>query len=211
MRKRDVVATNSHGTLTARLRMQTAPLHAEIELLLGLPSTIQDRKDYCRLLERFFGLYAPLERSFQLFDEWESVGLDLRSRNHAHRLSEDLTALGTNLSQVPHAPDEIIPELPTFAHALGALYVLEGSTLGGRIILRDLEARVRWKFSGATQFLNGRGAEAAPMWMSFRAALDSYGCAWPQRRDDVVSGAEHTYSAIVTWFTPFCELSCEPP
>jgi heme oxygenase len=190
-------------SLSASLRAQTAPLHAEVELLLGLPDVVQGKDDYGRLLGRFFGLYEPLERSFHLFDEWRCFGVDLANRNHSSCLVSDLLALGTDLSQVPRAPESIIPELPTFAHALGAFYVLEGSVLGGRMILRDLEARVGQQFAGATHFLGGRGEETAPMWKSFRAALDSFGRAKPQRRGDVLVGADRVFRSLLIWFTPF--------
>jgi heme oxygenase len=138
-----------------------------------------------------------------LFDEWRCLGVDLARRNHSCCLSSDLLALGTDFSQVPRAPESIIPVLPTFAHALGAFYVLEGSVLGGRMILRDLEARVGQQFAGATHFLGGRGEETGPMWKSFRAALDSFGRAKPQRRGDVLLGADRVFRSLLIWFTPF--------
>ena len=94
------------------------------------------------------------------------------------------------------------PDLPTFAHALGALYVLEGSTLGSRFILRDLETRIGAQIAGATRFLGGRGEAVRPMWQSFKAALDNFGREKPDLRADVVTGAERVFRAILVWFRP---------
>ena len=196
----DVAAVDPDGILSTRLRVGTAPLHAQIEALLGLPGTVRGRQDYCRLLGRFFGLYEPLERSFQRFGEWQDLALC--PCNHSPGLSRDLLALGTDPYRVPRTPPAMMPALPTFPHALGALYVLEGSALGGRIVLRDLELRMGQQIAGATCFLSGRGAATGPMWTSFRATLDCFGRAQPQVRGDVLIGAESVFRALLTWFAP---------
>jgi heme oxygenase len=198
----DIATIASDAALSAALRARTAPLHLRVEQLLGLPDAIADHWDYGRWLARLFGLYEPLERSFHAFDEWDRLGLPLDRRNPCARLSGDLLALGIDPHHVPRASLAMLPRLPTFPHALGALYVLEGSTLGGRMILRDLEARLGPQIVGAMCFLRGHGAETGPMWQSFRTALDRFGQASPRLREDVVAGAERTFDAILAWFTP---------
>ena len=200
MRTPALIRDDLDSALSVQLRSQTSSLHAQVELLLGLPGAVRDRQDFCRLLRRFFGLYEPLERSFRRFDEWDSLGIALGSRKHAPALSCDLSALATDPCRVPRVPPGILPELPTFPHALGALYVLEGATLGGRVILAELEARIGPQIAGATRFLNGRGAATGPMWTSFRGALDCFGRARPELRDDVLNGAEDVFGAILAWF-----------
>jgi hypothetical protein len=96
-------------------------LHTKIESVLGLPGSVRNIKDYCCLLERFLGLYEPLEQSIHGFDEWESNGLTLVGAVHSSRLSNDLLVLGTDLNRAPRAPPAVVPDLPTFPHALGAL------------------------------------------------------------------------------------------
>jgi heme oxygenase len=80
------------------------------------------------------------------------------------------------------------------------LYVLEGSTLGGRVILRDIEPRIGQQITGATQFLGGRGAAVSQTWQAFKTALDSFGYESSKLGPDVVSGAESVFRAITTWF-----------
>jgi heme oxygenase len=197
----------SAQSLSAQLRAQTAPLHREVEIKLGLPGTIGNRDEYLAWLARFFGLYEPLESSFADFCYWNALGLELRARNHCCCLVADLEALGANPHALPRADREVLPELPSFAHALGALYVLEGATLGGRVILRDLEARIGSVISGATRFFGGRSAAVVPMWTTFRSAVDGFGQERPELRADVVSGAERTFGSIKVWFAPLCAVS----
>ena len=190
--------------LSAQLRERTAPLHREIETLLRLPDTIRSRADYQDWLSRFLGLYDPLEGLFAAFSDWDSLGLSMSSRGHTSCLVEDLVALGIDPRDPPRADPALLPDLPTFAHALGALYVIEGATLGGRLILRDLEPRVGAPIAGATRFFGGRGETVGPMWQNFRAALDEFCLRQPRLCDDVVIGAERTFRAMLVWFAPFC-------
>ncbi len=189
--------------MPALLRAQTAPLHDQIEALLGLPAAICTRDDYVLWLARFLGLYEPLERALAGFPRWDTLGFASPLPRHSAWLAADLVALGADPAGVPRAPPGMLPDLPTFAHALGTLYVLEGATLGGRVILRDLVARIGVPITGATGFFGGRGQAAGPMWQSFRTALDAYGRENPGLCPDVVTGAERTFRALLAWFLPF--------
>ena len=190
--------------LSAQLRAQTAPLHAQIEALLGLPGSIRSRDEYCLWLGRFLGFYEPLERLLVAFPGWEAFGFALPARSQASCLASDLGALGADPRQASRVTSERLPALPTFAHALGAAYVVEGATLGGRIILRDLEMRTGVAPAGATQFFGGRGIATGQMWHSFQAALDAFGRAHASLCVDVVIGAQRTFRAMLAWFAPFC-------
>ena len=188
-------------SLSAQLRARTACLQQQAEIVLGLPGAIRTQHDYRACLGRFLALYAPLERSLATFDEWDSHNVQLPLPSHSACLAADLAVLGTDPAGISPAPIALRRHLPTFAHALGALYVLEGSTLGGRVILRDLEARIGPQIIGATQFFGGRAAAAGPMWQSFKAALDAFGCRQPYLGNNVVLGAESVFRAILAWFT----------
>jgi heme oxygenase (biliverdin-IX-beta and delta-forming) len=192
------------SSLSAQLRSQTARQHAQLESLLGLPGCIRTRDDYVLWLGRFLGVYEPLECSLAGFPEWEAFGFAPPPRTQASCLSDDLATLGADPRQVPRVAFELLPAVPTFAHALGARYVLEGATLGGRIILRDLNAQTGRAIAGATQFFGGRGKATGSMWHDFRGKLDIFGRAHPELRADVVTGAQRTFGAMSGWFIPFC-------
>ena len=185
--------------LSTMLRTRTACLHKQIEVQLGLPFAIQTLDDYRVWLSRFLGLYGPLEQALAGFTEWHDHGLTLP--NHSFRLGADLGAIGVDPAGVLQAPPALVPRLTSFAQALGAVYVLEGSALGGRVILRDINARVGTEITGATRFFGG-GAATDQTWQSFKTALDGFGHAFPGLRSDVISGAEGVFRAISAWFVP---------
>jgi heme oxygenase len=200
--------------LSIQLRIRTSCLHSQIEALLGLPAAIQTLDDYRGWLCRFLGLYAPLEHGLASFGAWSDHGLALPSPSHSACLAADLAVLGIDPAGVLRTPPALLPQLPTFAHAIGALYVLEGSTLGGRVILHDVERRIGTHLTGltgATQFFGGRASAVGLIWQRFKAALDAFGSARPYLSPDVISGAESAFRAIEAWFVPFCAVTASRP
>ena len=191
-------------SLSVQLRNQTASLHRQTERLLGLPGSIRTRDDYVAWLGRFFGLYAPLEQMLTKFAEWGTIGPALPLRSHSACIASDLASLKVELGRVQQISSAALPDLPTFPHALGALYVLEGATLGGRLILSDIEARLDAPIAGATQFFGGRGEQVGPIWQCFRERLNNFGNEHPKLSADVVVGAERVFRTMLAWFAPFC-------
>jgi len=101
------------------------------------------------------------------------------------------------------APYARIPALPTFAHALGARYVLEGSALGGKVILRNLRQRIGAEIDGATDFFGGVEPAPSSDWRVFKTALDRFADQHPECCKDVLTGAAETFRTLLDWFEPF--------
>lgn len=183
--------------LSLHLREETADLHHQVERILGLPNTITTLDEYRSCLERFYQFYRPLESSLRRFSDWHRFGLELPE--HAGWLALDLQALGLNPTDIDDAPQDSLPELPHFAHALGALYVMEGSTLGSQFILRHLTTVLGDEIAGTVAFFNGHGLRTGARWGIFRSSLDSYGVQHPETTLSVVHGAKATFEAIGNW------------
>ena len=85
---------------------------------------------------------------------------------------------GGSAAPQPAAAPEAPPPVGSLGEALGLLYVLEGSTLGGKVIRRQVEAS-GGDMAGLT-FLDPYGAQAGERWRSFLAVLDRAAGAEPE-------------------------------
>jgi heme oxygenase (biliverdin-IX-beta and delta-forming) len=177
-------------------------LHRYAEQKLGFPNTITNLTEYGSCLERFCRLYRPLEIDLASFTQWAAIGIELTERQHANRLARDLKALGKPLLQLANAPTVSLPILPEFPHALGALYVLEGSTLGSQFILRHLTNLLGDKIDAAKSFFCGHGEQTNDRWKEFRGSLDLFGVENQAEIPSVVLGAKRTFKAIADWMQP---------
>lgn len=87
------------------------------------------------------------------------------------RLTHDLGRLGAS-DRVDAVA--IAPPIDTAAQALGAAYVLRGSMLGGQIIARTLQDRLRLDRDCFT-YLRPDGAAAGESWRAFTTRLNAFG------------------------------------
>jgi heme oxygenase len=171
------------GTLRMRLRIETASWHDRVEAMADIPASIRTRGEYIDLLSSLYELHSSLESELatsSFHDAWQSVGVDVSAHRRAHLLAVDLRELKTttprSIASVPFA---------TFGHALGCLYVLEGSSLGGRTIaqlVRDTLGEV------PTTFFSGDSRSRPSPWVAMLGALTRFETRGGNG-DAVVSGA----------------------
>lgn len=151
--------------IIARLRDATGTAHARLEAALDLVERVADPGDRRWLVARFLALHDGAEARLA---PWLAghPGLELETRTRSSSIRADLALLGGALETgAPPAPG-----IGSLGQALGWLYVLEGSTLGGKTIHRALETR-RLDARGLG-FLNPYGAAAGERWRTFVAELD---------------------------------------
>jgi heme oxygenase len=188
--------------LSQELRMATHSLHQDVERALGLPEAIQSLADYIRCLRRFYQFYRSIETSFVSFTAWESAGIALEEYLRADRIAFDLEALGERprqMSQMSLAGSASLPLLPHFECAVGALYVVEGSSLGSQYILRHVVGVLGSQIDGADSFFRGRGAQTGVHWKQFCSLLDGYGIQHPDAAPLVIEGAAATFRSVGRW------------
>ena len=181
--------------LPSRLRRETADLHSAIETATGLPQTVCSRLDYQRLLTHLLGFHQAAESV--LADSrwntgWEEHGLDPRRHQRSHLIEDDLRAM-----QAPrHPPATAFTGINNFPGALGCLYVVEGSALGGRMIAPMIRAAIG---DVPLTFFTGSGRAHPSPWRAVIGALRQFGCG--SDCGDVVDGARTTYAAFERFAT----------
>ncbi len=177
--------------LRGNLRVATRGWHSRVEAAADLPASIRTHADYVDLLGRLYDLHAGFEIRLaeRKFDEsWRRIGVDLTRHNRAYLLAADLDALGTSAT----SRRALSPPLSTFGHALGCLYVLEGSSLGGSIVARFVRATIG---EVPTTFLTGIGRPDPAPWPMLCSALELFETLGGND-DAVISGACETFAAF---------------
>jgi len=181
------------GDIAARLRRDTAPEHAAIEAASGILHQGLTCDEYRKYLERWFGFLAPLEAELHRLGVWGELGLSPAERSKRQRLEGDLGELGSTVCALPLSG---LPELRELPEAVGSAYVIEGSTLGGRVLSRHVQSCL-----GADvprSFLEVYGPHTGERWQTFRAALSSYAVG-RDVQDRVVLGAKATFRTFTRW------------
>jgi len=181
------------GALLARLRTVTRPAHDKLEGTLGLLDERLGLDAYRRVLERFYGFWRGWEPQVAALFQ-DAAFLDPRRRMHL--LQADLATVGLSAHAVQMLPACPLPVLRGAAGALGSLYVMEGSTLGSRVIERNVERCLGLDGRCGCTYFAGYGAGTGRMWRSFLARLDQAPVADAER---VADGAVATFERLAWW------------
>ncbi len=185
-------------SLLEALRTGTALLHVALEKRLPFFTDQLDADWYQRLLQAYYGFYGPVESV--LYDSGLIPdGYDCALRVKTPTLVSDLKALGLDDQAVDTLPRCL--ELPTFdtpAACLGALYVLEGATLGGQVLRREMNQRLSVNADNGGAFLNIYGVETGRRWKDFLDYLGDQPLDAPAKQR-AVDAARSTFSCFEQW------------
>jgi heme oxygenase len=151
---------------------------------------------YRGYLERFYGLYRPLEARLDRLP-FADVGLLLAARHKVPMLEADLVRLGTDPGSLPLCTE--LPSAGTLAEGFGVLYVLEGSTLGGQVIRRHLDCTLGVGPDNGGAFFVSYGVRVGEMWSTFQLALSAFAAAHPEARGALIGAARGTFDAARIW------------
>ncbi|MFD2093319.1 biliverdin-producing heme oxygenase [Blastococcus deserti] len=198
MAERDGTARDgdSDGDVMRRLRIRTADEHEHLERTLDLLSPQLGRGRLGEILGRMHGFWLAAEAGLDAWAARSPADADdvaWPRRRRAALFGEDLTRLGRT------ATGEV-PELAAVAdtdQALGRLYVLEGSTLGGTFIDRHLAGLPHLSDVGIRAFAP-YGSETGAMWAAFRRATRAR-AARGGDTDVMLISARATFQALAAW------------
>ena len=81
---------------------------------------------------------------------------------------------------------------------LGALYVIEGSTLGGIKIARALKGRIGDETGAGRSFFLGRGERHGAMWAEYLSQLETLS-EDPAQAEEAIDASVATFEAFEAW------------
>jgi heme oxygenase (biliverdin-IX-beta and delta-forming) len=181
-------------TLTL-LRDYTRSSHQSLEkLLIPKIKNIRERKDYAEILALFYGYFKPLEEQIEKHVNKETIP-DMHHRRKSSAILSDYQHVhGINEMSVC----EDMPVIENEAQCLGAMYVMEGSTLGGKIIAQMITRHLDVEMEKGITFFNGYGAETEQMWEKFTTSLNEFDSKGTHTAQ-MAAAAEETFLKFRSW------------
>lgn len=189
--------------IMTRLRNETRTRHDAIEARLGLFDGKLTPQSYNILLLQMWGFYKPIEARIAGVANWTTLGFDFERRRKTALLERDLAQSGLGKESDTWISCNELPNLSNVFEALGCLYVLEGATLGGQIIVRHLQS-----LPGPLphSFFTSYGDKVGPMWKTFGVFLTNH--ATEHGGDEViVQSACSTFDTLGTWLATWEKLT----
>jgi heme oxygenase len=186
----DLICEAEHETLPDRprttidlLRDRTVSHHRRLESGLRIIDRLSCPETRGPLIAGYHAFHHTSERALGGFLE-DMPGLDFSSRVRASTIPAN--------TDHPRLIHPTLPQIESVSEALGALYVLEGSTLGGRAILSSLK-RQGISLEGLS-FLDPYGKDAGRCWRSFLQVLERETASERSTMNECIAGAIKTFA-----------------
>lgn len=181
-----------------QLRESTAALHQDLErTLIPMIKHANSPEAYIRLLQLFYGYYYPLEQYIAAHIDTSFPG-GFEHRRKAALLLQDINVINGAPLEPPVTCTDI-PVINDNAQALGAMYVLEGSTLGGQVICQIIQRNLPMpEIAQALSFFKGYGEDTRAQWDSFVHYLEGYHGTDEQKKR-IVEAAADTFRQFKVW------------
>lgn len=179
------------------LKTQTSDSHKKLEELpvsMSIMSPEMKIEDYTYYLSLMHDVHNDTEGL--IFPFFADSIDDLEQRRKKHLIENDLLFLNSNKTNTEKVfqTEGISP-----AFALGILYVVEGSTLGGRFILKNVSKVLQLSEEQGVSYFNGYGEKTGSFWKSFLAFLSEYeqehNCG-----NEIIEGAVYAFDSIYKHF-----------
>lgn len=176
--------------LSEKLKETTKTAHIELEkVLVQKIKAIRHTDDYLEILVYFYRFFAPLEKS--IFPQVGTTFPDAAQRRKSEWIMEDIYHLKPSHLPIPAYPET--PQIDSQAKSIGALYVIEGSTLGGQVICKMISQRLGISTKAGFRFFTGYEENTVTMWDNFKNYIN--GTKWSEEEEkELVDTANRTFA-----------------
>ncbi|WP_293310548.1 biliverdin-producing heme oxygenase [Pedobacter sp. UBA5917] len=159
------------------LRTETAENHKALENLMFVNEIMNNSlsiDQYKKLLTVNYIIHQKSENKLaNMLDADIAAELEMNSRLKLSALEKDLNYWGIDSLTLPGLDFELFIPQKNTAEVLGALYVLEGATLGGNVIKRHILANPNFKeHEGGLNYYGVYGEDLSTKWKKFVSVLN---------------------------------------
>jgi heme oxygenase len=158
------------------LKQATRSDHEATESTVSLMDPALTRADYVAVLQRMYD-------AVRAWDDWSTAHAPpalvplLAGRHRSLLIEADLNTLHAPTPSIHNNSNASLDtylngdEAERTAAFLGAMYVIEGSTLGGQYIARHVEQTLGFEPGHGDSYFRGYGDQTGSMWRDFKAIL----------------------------------------
>lgn len=182
--------------LLEQLKSETLSNHQQLEknLILRLKG-MKNPEDYIRILQLFYAYFGALEDQIDQYIGVDQLA-DYAERRKTASIKNDILALNGEVPQKASIGD--LPDIENVLQAFGALYVIEGSTLGGQVISKMITNQLGLSTEAGISFFKSYGDDTMAMWQSFKVVLEKHAAAQTDA-DLITEAANETFAKFKHW------------
>ena len=184
-----------------RLKLETRSEHLLTESAMAWMAPDLSRTQYIEMLQRLHSMVRGWEKWVERNVPIDLVGL-IQGRQRSYLIEQDLRALGASIAgEYAKFPADRVPGLRPKkirfrASFFGAMYVMEGSTLGGQFVAQHIQTLFGGDEGAYNSYFRGYGDRTGEMWRTFREAMAKL----PSEEEaNVIAAAKAMFAIFRLW------------
>jgi len=180
-------------TFLDNLRSKTSASHKNLEALPISRSIVNPKitiEEYALYLSLMHDVVRNLEEG--IYPILSDAIPDLSERKKAQLILNDLKFTKSEKRQ-DHSPFDAAEISVPFA--MGIMYVVEGSTLGGRFIIKNIQESFGFDEENGASYFGGYGNKTGSYWKKFLNALTDFETR-NNAGEEIIAGADYAFKAI---------------
>lgn len=172
--------------ISTKIKEATQQAHQQLEKTVVLQlKGVRSNADYAQVLKNFYAYFQAVEQAIAPFVTTDTLP-DLHERRNSSYIKRDIIELGSSVNELPQAT---APQISNKLQAFGALYVLEGSIMGGPYIVQMLQ---KYGMDKGFHFFSGYGADSGKMWQAFTDVLNKLPVS-TEEENTIIASADETF------------------
>ena len=183
--------------LSTGLKIHTKVNHQKLEKkIIAAINAIDNTQGYADLLILFASYFGAVEKLVDVSINLSCVP-DYMKRRKVSALKADMDFLNTPLSS--HATPILLPDIENNLQCLGAMYVMEGSKLGGKVISKHIQQTLAFSESCGAKFVSNYGVNTVALWKIFLSKFSEY-VVENDCEEEAIRGANGAFTSIYDYF-----------
>lgn len=194
-----IVLPARSADLRDTLRRDTEAVHAGLEEQLDLLNPTLSLTRYKAILRAFLGFYEPLETALKpLLPAAPPLGF--APPNKTPLLVRDLHYLGLSPGEIRELPRcDYTPRISRIEHLAGAVYVLEGASLGAKVVARALDKNLNLQSDTGAAFFSQGACGSSTRWKQTLRWLRQLSLSKNICVNELVGSARSVFTGLSRW------------
>lgn len=193
-------SVNTLPTFPEKLKQNTSVPHTQLEelpLSKAIISPDVNTEDYLLYLDLMQDIIYEVENI--IYPKLSTIIQDIEERRKNPLIEADFSALSYTKNKPARSVLNLKDDIST-GYAMGIMYVIEGSTLGGRVLYKNIEKHLGYNNDKGAAYFAGYGDKTGSNWKNFMLTLSNYENEHGNA-DDIIAGANHAFTSITKHFT----------
>jgi len=180
-------------TFLDKLRSKTEASHKNLESLPVSKSIVNPKitiEEYALYLSLMHDVVKNVEE--YIYPILSSVIPDLSERKKAQQILKDL-----KFTKIEKKQDHLLFDTTEISvpFAMGIMYVVEGSTLGGRFIIKNIQESFGFDEENGASYFSGYGNKTGSFWKKFLNYMTDFE-QQTNSEEEIIAGADYAFRAI---------------